>query len=135
MEQLEKKLAVVKAVKVAKAAQKIKDHGKKVGGVMAEFKDFLKEYKILGIAAGLVIGSAVTTLTGAIVVGLVTPALQLLIPSESIKSLVFPVGAVTFQVGAVVSALINFIVVALLFFLFVKFFMKQEKVTKESVSK
>jgi large conductance mechanosensitive channel len=120
---------------VLKAAGKVKAHGKIVGGVMAEFKDFLKEYKILGIAAGLVIGSAVTTLTGTIVAGLITPALQLLIPSESIKSLVFPVGAVTFQVGAVVSALINFIVVALLFFLFVKFFMKQEKVTKDSIGK
>jgi large conductance mechanosensitive channel len=118
---------------VLKAAQKIKDHGKKVGGVMNEFREFLSEYKILGIAAGLVIGSAVTTLTGSIVAGLITPALQLLIPSESIKSLVFPVGGVVFQVGIVVSALINFIVVALLFFLFVKFFMKQQKVTKDSV--
>lgn len=129
------KLTTEEKVAVISAAQKLKDHGKKVTGVMAEFKDFLREYKILGIAAGLVIGSAVTALTSSIVVGLVTPALQLLIPSDAMKSLVFPVGTVTFQVGAVVSALINFIVVALLFFFFVKVFMKQEKVTKDAIGK
>lgn len=129
------KLTNVEKVAVISTAQKLKNHGKQVTGVMAEFKEFLREYKILGIAAGLVIGTAVTTLTTTIVTGLITPALQLLIPSDAIKSLVFPVGPVTFQVGAVVSALINFVVVALLFFLFVKIFMKQEKVTKDAISK
>lgn len=129
---METKLTTEKKLAVVTAAGKLKNHTKKAGGVMAEFKDFLKDYKILGIAAGLVIGSAVTTLTGTIVAGLITPALQLLIPSDSIKSLVFPVGAVTFQVGAVVSAIINFVIVALLFFLFVKIFLKQEKVTRDS---
>ncbi len=113
---------------------KLGHQAKRVGGVMAEFRDFLKEYKILGIAAGLVIGSAITQLTGTIVGGLVMPALQLLIPSDKLKSLVFQVGAVSFQVGAVIASLINFLVVALLFFIFVKIFMKKEKVTKDALS-
>jgi len=115
----------------ATGIEHLKTKAKKMGGFMTEFKDFLKEYKILGIAAGLVIGSAVTSLTATIVGGLITPALQLLIPSNQIKSLMFPVGGVVFQVGAVVNALINFIIVALLFFIFVKVFMKKQKVTKD----
>jgi large conductance mechanosensitive channel len=134
----EKKVTKNPAVKLSGEiihhAGKVKEKAKKVGGVMNEFRDFLKEYKILGIAAGLVIGSAVTTLTGTIVAGLITPALQLLIPSGTIKSLIFQVNGVTFQVGAVLSAVINFMVVALLFFLFVKIFMKKEKVTKDALS-
>jgi len=98
--------------------------------MMAEFRDFLKEYKILGIAAGLVIGSAVTTLTQAIVGGLITPLLQMLIPADSLKSLVFNVNGANFQVGFVVSAFINFLVVALMFFIFAKVFMKKEKEAK-----
>jgi large conductance mechanosensitive channel len=131
----DKKTIPAESAKGIKAhAEKVKEHAKRVGGVMAEFKDFLKEYKILGIAAGLVIGSAVTTLTTSIVSGLIMPALQLLIPSEAIKSLVFYVGSVTFKVGDVISSLINFIIIALLFFLFVKVFMKKPKVTKDALS-
>ncbi len=99
--------------------------------VMREFREFLKEYKILGIAAGLVIGSAVTSLTQAIVTGLITPFLQMLIPVDSLKTLVFVVNGASFQVGTVVSAFINFLVVALLFFMFVKVLMKKEKVSKD----
>lgn len=95
-----------------------------------EFKEFLNEYKILGIAAGLVIGAAVTTLVQSIVGGLITPAFQLLIPSDQIKSLAFQYNGVVFQVGVVLNAFINFLVVALLFFIFAKFFLKKEKVTK-----
>lgn len=108
--------------------QPVKKHG--VQGLFQEFKDFLAEYKILGIAAGLVIGSAVTTFVQSIVVGVVTPALQLLIPSEGWKSLVYDVNGVKFQVGLVISASINFLVIALLFFIFVKAFLRKDKVTK-----
>ncbi len=132
-----KNTAVVSAVldKTEKKESLLKKKAKKAHGFMNEFRDFLKEYKILGIAAGLVIGSAVTALTASIVGGIITPALQLLIPSDSIKSLIFPVGPVVFQVGIVLNAFINFLVVALLFFLFVKIFMKHEKVSKDALSK
>jgi len=98
--------------------------------MMHEFRDFLKEYKILGIAAGLVIGSAVTTLTQSIVVGLITPLLQMLIPSDQLKTLVFNVNGANLQIGLILTAFINFLVVALMFFIFVKVFMRKEKVTK-----
>lgn len=123
-----------------KDKKEVKVEGKKVKRLTAaqlfvkEFKDFLNEYKILGIAAGLVIGSAVTTLTQSIVGGLIAPALQLLIPSESWKTLSFNVNGSVFQVGLVVTAIINFLVVALLFFIFVKLFLKKDKVTKDALS-
>lgn len=121
MEKTEEK--IIKEEKKKKAAHLV---------FVREFRDFLKEYKILGIAAGLVIGTAVTTLTQSIVVGLITPLLQALIPVDSLKSLVFTLNGVNFQVGFVVSALINFLVVALMFFVFAKVFMKKEKESKEA---
>ena len=66
--------------------EKAKEKVKMAHGLMKEFKEFLYEYKILGIAAGLVIGSAVTTVTQSLVVGLISPLIQLLIPSESFKT-------------------------------------------------
>lgn len=108
----------------------LKEKAAKAHGMVNEFREFLKEYKIIGIAAGLVIGSAVTALVQSIVIGLITPALQLLIPSESLKAMVFHVNGVNFQVGMVISAMINFLIIALMFFIFVKIFLKKEKVEK-----
>ncbi|MCC7432926.1 MscL family protein [Candidatus Peregrinibacteria bacterium] len=116
-----------------KHTEKVKAQAVKAKGVASEFSEFLKEYKIIGIAAGLVIGSAVTTLVQSIVGGLITPALQLLIKADSWKLLVFEYDGVVFQVGAVVSATINFIAIALLFFLFVKIVLKKEKVTQDAL--
>lgn len=116
-----------------KHTQKVKEHAVKAHSFATEFKDFLKEYKIVGIAAGLVIGSAVTTLVQSIVVGLITPALQLLINADSWKSMMFEYNGVVFQVGAVVSAMINFIAIAMLFFLFVKIVLRKEKVTQDAL--
>jgi large conductance mechanosensitive channel len=118
---------------IKKHTQKVKEKALKAHGFAKEFRDFLKEYKIVGIAAGLVIGSAVTALVQSIVVGLITPALQLLIKADSWKSLVFEYDGVVFQVGTIVSALINFVAVALLFFLFVKLVLRHEKVTQDAL--
>lgn len=108
----------------------IKAHAERAKGVANEFSSFLKEYKIIGIAAGLVIGSAVTALVQSIVGGLITPALQLLINADGLKAFIFTVNGVNFQVGAVISATINFLIIALLFFIFVKMFLRKEKVEK-----
>ena len=118
-------------MKRKKVVEKAKEKANRAQGLMKEFKEFLNEYKILGIAAGLVIGSAVTSVTQSLVVGLITPLIQLLIPLDSFKNMIYEINGVKFQYGIVISAFINFVVVALLFFLFVKFFMKKDKVTKD----
>jgi large conductance mechanosensitive channel len=110
---------------------RLKEKAAQARGVLNEFREFLKEYKIIGIAAGLVIGSAVTALVQSIVVGLITPAIQLLFSAEALKGMVFQVNGVTFQPGLVISAVINFLIIALLFFVMVKFLLKKEKVTKD----
>ena len=110
---------------------RLKEKAAQARGVLNEFREFLKEYKIIGIAAGLVIGSAVTALVQSIVVGLITPAIQLLFSAEALKGMVFQLNGVTFQPGLVISAVINFLIIALLFFVMVKFLLKKEKVTKD----
>lgn len=108
----------------------VKEKAAKAHGFVNEFKEFLSEYKVIGIAAGLVIGSAVTGLVQSIVVGIITPALQMLIPSDAIKSFGWTFNGVTFQFGAVLAAFINFIIIAFLFFVMVKVFLKKDKVGK-----
>jgi large-conductance mechanosensitive channel len=54
-----------------------------------------------------------------------------LFSAEALKGMVFQVNGVTFQPGLVISAVINFLIIALLFFVMVKFLLKKEKVTKD----
>ena len=92
-----------------------------------EFMKFLKEYGVIGLAIGVIIGSKAGELVKAIVDGLLMPVIGLVLPSGDWQHLT--VGP--FQVGVVLSALINFIVVAFIIFMFAKKVLKEESVAKK----
>ncbi len=92
-----------------------------------EFMKFLKEYGVVGLAIGVIIGSKAGELVKAIVDGLLMPIIGLVLPSGDWKELV--VGP--FQIGLVLAALINFTIVAFIIFIVAKKFMKEETVTKK----
>lgn len=95
--------------------------------MQGEFMTFLKEYGVVGLAIGVIIGSKAGELVKAIVDGLLMPIIGLVLPSGDWQELV--VGP--FQIGLVLAALINFTIVAFIIFLVAKKFMKEETVTKK----
>ncbi|MES3035940.1 MAG: MscL family protein [Gemmatimonadota bacterium] len=92
-----------------------------------EFRAFLKEYGVIGLALGVIIGGKAGELVTAIVDGLLMPVVGLLLPSGEWEKMV--VGQ--FKIGIVLSALIKFIVVAFFVFLVAKKLLKEEKVAKK----
>ena len=94
---------------------------------MSEFMKFLKEYGVIGLAIGVIIGGKAGELVKSIVDGLLMPIVGLVLPSGDWQTLA--VGP--FQVGIVLAALINFVIVAFLVFLFAKKVLKEEQVTKK----
>ncbi len=94
---------------------------------MGEFKAFLKEYGVIGLALGVIIGSKAGELVTAIVDGLLMPIVGMLLPSGDWQKLV--VGP--FQIGIVLAALIKFIVVAYFVFFVAKRILKEDKVAKK----
>ena len=92
-----------------------------------DFMTFLKEYGVIGLAIGVIIGSKAGELVKAIVDGLLMPLIGMVLPSGDWQSLV--VGP--FAIGVVLAALINFIVVAWMVFIFAKKVLKEETVTKK----
>ena len=92
-----------------------------------EFLQFLKQYSVIGLAIGVIIGSKAGELVKAIVDGLLMPLIGLALPSGDWESLV--VGP--FQIGIVLAALINFTIVAFLIFLFAKMVLREEQVAKK----
>lgn len=92
-----------------------------------EFMKFLKEYGVIGLAIGVIIGSKAGELVKSIVDGLLMPIIGLVLPSGDWQQLV--VGP--FQIGIVLAALINFVVVAFIVFMFAKQVLKEDSVSKK----
>lgn len=83
--------------------------------ILAGFKEFISRGNAIDLAVGVVIGAAFTSLITAIVEGLLTPLLA--IPLQGISFEEWNVGG--FKFGSVISALINFLLVAAALYFFV----------------
>lgn len=100
-------------------------------GLIGEFKEFLKEYKVIGLAVALVIGLASTTLVKAIVDNLIMPLVTPFIPGGEWQMATFSIGPIVIGWGALAGAVINFVIIAFVVFLIAKYALKEEKVTKK----
>jgi len=100
-------------------------------GLLGEFKDFLKEYKVIGLAIALIIGLAATAFVKALVDDIVMPIITPFIPGGAWQTATFTLGKIVISWGHFLGALINFIVIAFVVFLIAKYALKEEKVTKK----
>ena len=100
-------------------------------GIMQEFKDFLKEYKILALAIAFIIGTAATALITALVNDIIMPIITAFIPGGAWKTSTFKMGQIVISWGDFLGVLINFVIIAFVVFLMAKMILKEEKVTKK----
>lgn len=105
---------------------------------MGGFANFLKEYAVVGLAIGFIIGLQAQALVRQLVDSFVTPLLTLLV-GESLQSkkLVVhgaAVNAVTFAWGKFLYVLIDFLFVMLFIYLIVKLF-RLDKFRKQKEEK
>ena len=105
-------------------------------GMWAEFKAFISNYKVLGLAVAFIIGLYLGTLVQSLVSDLLMPAIGLAIPGlGNLATWKIPIPATTldasgnppagyigqlFGVGPFLVALITFLIVAFVVFLIVK---------------
>jgi large conductance mechanosensitive channel len=98
--------------------------GKGVMGFDEEFMEFLKKYQVIGLAVAVVIGTAATKLVNSTVTDLIMPIVAVVIPSGNWETAVVGIGPLQFLFGDYLSAIINFMIIALVIFLAVKYLMK-----------
>lgn len=98
-----------------------------LGVAVGEFRVFLKEYGVVGLALGVIIGGKAGELVTAIVEGLLMPVIGLFLPGGEWQEWV--VGE--FKVGIVLAALINFIVVAYFVFFVSRRLLRESSVVKK----
>jgi large conductance mechanosensitive channel len=100
---------------------------------MDEFMKFLKEYGVIGLAIGVIIGTKAGELVKTIVDGLLMPIVNpvLSVGGGNWQTSTLDLGPFHFMIGAIVGALINFVIVAYLVFWFSKKVLKEEQVSKK----
>ena len=98
---------------------------------MQEFKEFLDEYKVMGLATAFIIGIAATVLIQALVNDIIMPIVNPFIPGGAWQTATFALGPIVISWGHFLSAVINFVVIAFVVFMIAKFVIKEEKIAKK----
>ncbi len=85
-------------------------------GLLAEFKDFLSKYRVMGLAIAFILGGYVGQLVQALALDLIMPIVNLALPNVPWDKIALG----PFQIGHFLGALVTFIIVALVIFILVR---------------
>lgn len=85
-------------------------------GMINEFKTFLSQYKVMGLAVAFILGLYLGAVIQALVNDLIMPIIQLGMPGIQWENIV----AGPFRIGEFIGSVITFLFVALVIFLLVK---------------
>ncbi len=94
--------------------------------VFQEFAKFLKEFSVVSVAVGFVMGAASTNLVNSLVKDVFMPLLAPLLDAESWKEAVLHVGPVNIAYGSFLAEALNFLILALIIFIVVGKILKWE---------
>ena len=119
---------------------------KKKCGLLKEFKDFISRGNVMDLAVGMIIGAAFTAIITAVVNGILKPLINLIPLSETgLQTILRPAvvdaegnvltEALILDWGAVISAIITFLLTALVLFVIVKAFNTMKKKGEELKAK
>jgi len=104
--------------------------------LISEFREFLSEYKVVGLAVAFIIGAALTSLVQSFVNDLLMPLITPFQPSGDWKNATLSInpyvgGTINIKWGSFLANLINFVIIALVVFLIAKYALGEEKVAKK----
>ena len=94
----------------------MEDAKKEKKGLIKEFKEFISRGNVLDMAVGVVIGSAFTAIVTSVVENLLTPIIALILGKTDFSGIT--VGP--FGIGAVINAIVTFLITAFVVFWIVK---------------
>lgn len=95
-----------------------------------DFIRFLREYGVIGLAIAVVIGTATKDLVSALVADIIMPIVAVFLPDGGWREATTTVAGVEFATGHFIAALLDFAIIALIIYLFVRYALKKEQVEK-----
>lgn len=99
--------------------------------IISEFKEFLSEYKVIGLAIAVIIGLAANSLVQALVKDIIMPVVTFFIPGGAWQTSTLGLGPVVLAWGDFLAQLINFLIMAFVVFMIAKYVLGEEKVAKK----
>ena len=100
-------------------------------GFMQEFMEFLKEYKVIGVAVAFIMAAASTSLVNSLVNDIIMPIITPFIPGGGLQEATISIGPIVLKWGSFLAQIINFVILALVVFVIAKKLLKEEKVVKK----
>lgn len=110
----------------------MKDVKKKAGGFVSEFKAFALKGNVLDMAVGVIIGGAFGKIVSSLVADIITPAIGLLMGGVNFAELSCKVNEAEIKYGAFIQTIIDFLIIALSIFVFIKVITKFSKKKEEA---
>lgn len=87
--------------------------------LFSEFKTFIAKGSVVDLAVGVIIGAAFKGIVDSLVNDIISPIIGL-IADTNFTELVWQIGGVSIQYGSFITAIINFLLMAIVLFLLVK---------------
>ena len=87
--------------------------------LFSEFKAFIAKGSVIDLAVGVIIGAAFKGIVDSLVSDIISPLIGL-IADTNFTDLVWQIGGVSIKYGAFITAIINFLLMAIVLFLIVK---------------
>ena len=124
---------------------KIEKEKEKAKGFLHEFKQFAMKGNVIDLAVGVVIGSAFTAIVNSLVNNIIMPVISLITKGLSFNEWYIALdggdyasyadavasGAATLGYGQLITAVLNFLIVAFVIFLVVRFINKARNIGKK----
>jgi large-conductance mechanosensitive channel len=88
--------------------------------------EFLKQYSVIGLAIGVITGQASKDLVDAIVKGVFTPVIKLIVPS-SFTDLTFSLGGQVFDIGLIINAGLTFVIIMVFLYFIIKLVQRKDE--------
>ncbi|MGJ8545900.1 MAG: large conductance mechanosensitive channel protein MscL [Sulfitobacter sp.] len=89
--------------------------------MLNEFKDFIAKGNVMDMAVGIIIGAAFTAIVTSLVDDLINPIIGMFVGGVDFSGLSVSVGEATFTYGNFIMAVINFLIVAFVVFMLVRY--------------
>jgi len=85
-----------------------------------EFRDFITRGNVMDLAVAVILGAAFTAIVNSLVNDIIMPIIGLILGGVDFTALAFTVGEASITYGNFIQAIINFLLIALVVFLLVR---------------
>lgn len=100
-----------------------------------EFKKFISRGNVFDLAVGVIIGGAFSSIVTSLVNHILTPLLGLIMGGKDFSTLAITFKNTRIEYGAFIQSIIDFLIIAICIFIFIKFINKLMNIKKKEEKK